>query len=295
MDFQINHITEYLYEGPSAEACIEARLTPPVLAQQSILEHTILIDPVVSTSSFRDYFDNRVEFFSLPYRHRTLRIENKLRVHTSTPELPEDSLQTSVQEARQIFSSVLPEVFDYLQPTNNVPLGRDATLWARRYLRGDKSLKESLTTLNSEIFKQFVYRSGSTTNSTPLLTVWKLKRGVCQDFAHIMLSILRTAGLPSRYVCGYLDPNPSLTVEGRSSRLTGSIATHAWVEVLVPGMRWVALDPTNDMWCGERHVTGSYGRDSRDAAPLRGTFKGSARQRMKVKVLMKRLIEKKTA
>jgi transglutaminase-like putative cysteine protease len=121
--------------------------------------------------------------------------------------------------------------------------------------------------------------------STPLAEVWKTRCGVCQDFAHIMLSVLRTSGLPARYVCGYIETDPP---EG-AARLVGAVATHAWVEVLVPGMEWVALDPTNNQWCGERHVAVSFGRDFADAAPLRGTFKGSGGQEMSVKVVMKRI------
>ena len=111
-----------------------------------------------------------------------------------------------------------------------------------------------------------------------------------------MLSVLRLAGLPSRYVCGYIEAvaPPSAAANnaiGRAGRtLVGAIATHAWVEVLVPGMEWVALDPTNRQWCGERHITVSRGRDFRDATPLRGTFKGTGKQNMKVKVFVKRRV-----
>jgi len=294
MEFQIKHTTQYLYDGPSAEAYIEARLTPQPSGRQQIESQTIQVEPNVELSGFDDYYGNHVQFFSLPYRHEKLTIENLLDVITHDEALPQASIETSIQETRQIFTSVMPDVYDFLLPTTSVPLGREATIWARRYLRGDKPLGEGLQDLNSAIHKNFVYKSGATTNSTPLDTVWKQKRGVCQDFAHIMLSILRTAGLPSRYICGYLDPNPH-PIEGRRSRLTGSIATHAWVEVLAPGMIWVALDPTNDMWCGARHVTVSYGRDFQDAAPIRGTFKGSGRQRMKVRVQMKRSPDKHSA
>jgi transglutaminase-like putative cysteine protease len=99
------------------------------------------------------------------------------------------------------------------------------------------------------------------------------------------LSILRTAGLPSRYVCGYIEAGAS---DDAPEALTGALATHAWIEVLVPGLLWVAMDPTNRKWCDERYVTVSYGRDFRDATPLRGTFKGSGGQRMTVQVFMKR-------
>ena len=125
-------------------------------------------------------------------------------------------------------------------------------------------------------------------NSTPLSTVWKTRPGVCQDFAHIGLSVLRTAGLPARYVCGYIEADSP----GAGRRLKGAVATHAWIEVLVPGMTWVALDPTNRQWVDERYVSVSYGLDYRDAAPLRGTFKGSGGQKMSVQVHMKRRRER---
>ncbi len=294
MEFQITHTTDYLYDGPSAEAYIEARLTPPPSGRQQIHAHDIVVAPVVPLSTFEDYFGNEVQFFSLPYRHEALRISNQLRVSTAEEPLPHASLETSIQETRQIFTSIMTDVYDFVLPTQAVPLGREATMWARRYLRGNKPLGEGLSQLNQAIHKTFTYRSGSTTNTTPLATIWKQKRGVCQDFAHIMLSILRTAGLPSRYICGYLDPNPE-PGHGRGGRLTGSLATHAWVEVLAPGMIWVALDPTNNLWCGERHVTVAFGRDFRDAAPIRGTFKGAGSQRMRVRVQMKRLSEKAAA
>ena len=185
-------------------------------------------------------------------------------------------------------------MYDYLQPTEIVVKTKDALQWAKRYLAGNRPLGEALAALNLAVYEQFAYASGSTTNSTPLSVVWQQRKGVCQDFTHIMLSVLRTAGLPSRYVCGYIEAvaPPSAAANntlGRAGRtLVGAVATHAWVEVLVPGKEWVALDPTNKQWCGERHITVSYGRDFRDATPLRGTFKGTGKQTMKVKVFVKR-------
>jgi transglutaminase-like putative cysteine protease len=145
-----------------------------------------------------------------------------------------------------------------------------------------------LERLNRAIHEKFRYEPGSTDNSTPLETVWKQRAGVCQDFTHVMLGVLRTAGVPSRYVCGYIESDPIRPNPG-APRLVGSLATHAWVEVLTPGMHWVAIDPTNNQWCGQRHVTMAYGRDSVDATPVRGTFKGSGAQNMKVRVTMKRM------
>jgi transglutaminase-like putative cysteine protease len=192
-----------------------------------------------------------------------------------------------VAEARQLFSSVLLDYFDYLQPTQNVPVGGQAATWAKQHLPPGRPLGMALESLNTAIYREFAYRPGTTDNSTPLPIVWKSKRGVCQDFAHIMLSVLRTAGIPSRYVCGYIETEPPRSASGR--RLVGAVATHAWVEVLVPGLEWVALDPTNNRWCAEQHVAVSFGRDNRDAAPVRGTFKGGGEQTMKIRVNMRKV------
>ena len=169
-----------------------------------------------------------------------------------------------------------------------VKTGNTAIQWSRRYLRGDVTLRDGLTALNDAIHDSFDYIKGVTENSTELAVIWKHRKGVCQDFVHIALSVLRTAGLPARYVCGYIEAVAPRNEPGKK-RLVGAYATHAWVEVLVPGMLWVALDPTNRQWCNERYVAVSYGRDASDAAPLRGTFKGSGGQKLSAKVLMTRL------
>ncbi len=288
--FEITHITQYKYGHPAAEAYGEVRLTPPDLPSQTVLSHTLTIEPRVPTSAYVDHFGNHVDFFSLPFRHKSLVVRNEAMVRTTPPHLPASSLEVTVQEARQIVSSKLTDVFDYLQPTDVVVTGREAVLWAKKYLAGKGGLGESLTRLNEAIHHHFTYKSGSTENSTPLAEIWKTKTGVCQDFAHVGLSILRTAGLPARYVCGYIEAY----APDSTSRLTGAVATHAWIEVLVPGMHWVAIDPTNRQWCTERYVAVSFGRDYRDATPLRGTFKGSGGQNMKVHVFMKRRPDKTT-
>jgi transglutaminase-like putative cysteine protease len=253
-----------------------------------VLSHRIVIDPEVKTSSYTDHFGNQVDFFSLPFRHKQLFVSNQAVVRTHPVPLPTSSLELTVQEARQILGSVMTDIFDYLQTTPVVQPTRESVQWARKYLPGNAPLGESLQRLNEAIHTEFEYKSGATENSTPLATIWKNKIGVCQDFAHVGLSILRTAGLPSRYVCGYIETDPVIGADGKAKRMVGAVATHAWIEVLVPGMTWVAIDPTNRQWINERYVVVSFGRDFRDATPIRGTFKGSGGQGMKVRVLMKR-------
>jgi transglutaminase-like putative cysteine protease len=289
MEFEIRHRTTYAYPSPAAEAYVEARLTPPQRSTQSILEHRLAITPATRTSRYPDHFGNTVDFFSLPFRHEELAIENHLIVRTVPPDPPADGLALPIQEVRQIFNSSLTDVFELLQPTPLVDLGGEAFQWARRWLPSATPLGEALDRLNAAIHETFQYASGSTDASTPLDTVWKQRRGVCQDFAHVALSILRTAGLPSRYVCGYIETDAARDASGSTARrLVGATATHAWVEVLVPGQSWLALDPTNRQRVDDRYVAVSFGRDARDASPVRGTFKGIGGQKLSVAIQVRR-------
>jgi transglutaminase-like putative cysteine protease len=291
MLFEITHRTDYRYSQPAREAYIEARLTPPALPSQEILAHAIDFQPPTEVSAYHDYFGNQVTFYSMTLRHERLTIINKLTVQTKETSPPSGALDVTMAEARQLFASKLTDVFDYLQPTTAVPTGVPSIEWARKFFSGGTPLGEALERLNRAIHERFRYEPGSTDNSTPLETVWKQRAGVCQDFTHVMLGVLRTAGIPSRYVCGYIESDPIKPAEG-TPKLIGSLATHAWVEALTPGMKWLAIDPTNNQWCGQHHVTMAYGRDSVDATPLRGTFKGSGDQKMKVRVVMKRMSDK---
>ncbi|MFA7344993.1 MAG: transglutaminase family protein [Terrimicrobiaceae bacterium] len=285
MLFDVLHLTDYRYTEPVSEAYVEARLTPPPRKEQEILAHSIDFSPGAETSGYVDYFGNTATFYSMTLRHERLTVTNRMTVRTRTLRRPEEALALPVADARQILSSSLTDIFDYLQPTPAVPTGGTSTDWAKKFLRGGTPVGEAVAALNRAIHERFKYKPGATELKTPLATVWKKREGVCQDFAHIMLSVLRTAGLPARYVCGYVETDGP-------ERLVGSVATHAWVEIMLPGLQWVAIDPTNNGWCGERHITVALGRDFEDASPVRGTFKGSGTQSMKVRVRMKRLTEK---
>jgi transglutaminase-like putative cysteine protease len=288
MEFEITHVTHYKYGHTAAEAYGEARLKPPNLVTQTVLSHRLVINPEVPISGYIDHFGNHADFFSLPFRHQELYVSNQAVVRTHAVPLPASSLELPVQESRQILGSMMPDIFDYLQMTPSVQPTRESVQWAKKFLPGRVPLGEGLQRLNEAIHAEFKYKPGVTENSTPLATIWKSKIGVCQDFVHVGLSILRTAGLPARYVCGYIETDPVRAPDGTVRRMVGAIATHAWIEVLVPGMVWVAIDPTNRQWVNERYVAVSFGRDQRDASPLRGTFKGSGGQNMKVRVIMKR-------
>jgi transglutaminase-like putative cysteine protease len=290
MLYKITHRTDYRYTEPASEAYIETRLTPQPAPGLEILRHAIVFNPDNPVSEYRDYFGNRTNFYSMTLRHERLSIVNELTVRTCRVAPPQVALKLTVAEARQIISSHLSDVFDYLQATAVVPVGGAARHWGTRFFRGDAILVHALEKLNRSIHRHFAYQPGATNNQTSLATVWKQRRGVCQDFAHVMLSVLRTCGLPARYVCGYIDPSP-LDQSGGGTGLVGAAFTHAWVEILMPGGDWVAMDPTNNCWCHEQHVPVARGRDFRDAAPVIGTFKTAGSQKMKARVLVRRLTE----
>ena len=292
MLFNVVHTTGYVYADTAMEAYLEVRLTPPVRPEQEVLRHRIEFQPGAQVSDYIDYFGNHTTFYSMTLRHRQLKVTNRMTIRTLPRILPGSGLALTVAEARQILKSAGTGVFDYLQPTEAIPVDAESSAWARDILRENRPLREALDDLNKAIYREFKYRSGSTDVETPLSTIWKTREGVCQDFAHVMISILRAARIPCRYVCGYIESEPPVSADPSRKRLVGSLATHAWIEVLVPGMAWVALDPTNNQWCGEQHVTVAVGRDFLDAAPVRGTFKGSASQKLKVHVSMQRIPEK---
>jgi transglutaminase-like putative cysteine protease len=148
---------------------------------------------------------------------------------------------------------------------------------------------ESLLRLNDHLHRTLRYRPGATDAGTTVEQFLQRREGVCQDFAHLMIAICRAAGLPARYVSGYIETDAPLGDDGRPSKaLIGAVATHAWIEVFTPTGYWVGLDPTNNMLDGERHVQIGIGRDYADVPPLKGVFKGGLAQSLSVQVRMTR-------
>lgn len=285
MKFRVVHQTEYIYSEPASESFAELRICPKDTEWQKVYRRGLELSPSVKVDQYEDYFGNIVEFFSIPFRHHRLNIKAWAEVETLSFLPPEASLCVSVAEARQIFNTQMLELFEFLQPCHHVPLHAVLAPLQKHFIRPQDTLKEALLEVNSWIFRQFKYVPGATEISTPLEEVILKRQGVCQDFAHLMLSILRTYGLPCRYVSGYIEAyDPTIT----DPSLIGATASHAWIEVFLPGGIWWGLDPTNNQVVGERHVRVAVGRDYRDVAPLRGTYKGAQNQKLQVMVSVKR-------
>lgn len=284
MLFQVSHTTEYKYAVPASESFAELRVWPQTNASQKVISRRLELSPDAKVEHYIDYFGNHVEFFSIPHRHSSLTVTSEAEIETSAVEPPASALDVSIGEARQIYNSRRYQLFEFMEPSYHVPLNQHRRI-RKRFFRQSASLGESLLALNSWIYRNFEYRPGETSISTPISEIVSERRGVCQDFAHLMLAILRSNGIPARYVSGYIEAyDPDVA----DSELVGAAASHAWVEVYLPGGVYWGLDPTNDQVVGERHIEVAFGRDYSDVAPMRGTYKGATDQKLNVIVSLER-------
>ncbi|MDD5262228.1 MAG: transglutaminase family protein [Methylacidiphilales bacterium] len=292
MRFRIVHHTEYLYRMPASESYAELRICPQTCETQTVLSHKLEITPHASVGHYTDYLGNIVEFFSIPYRHNRLIVRASAEVETHEITPPANALGVTVAEALQIYRSQMLPLYPYLRPTDRVPLHQVLLPLRRDFIKPAQNLGEAILDLNRWVRKHFKYKPGATDVGTPLATFIRQRRGVCQDFAHLMLGILRTYGIPARYVSGYIEAyDPSTNAD----KLVGATASHAWVEVFLPGGFWWGLDPTNNQEAGPRHVKVAVGTDYVDAAPLKGTYKGDRGQELEVMVSVKRKKKQVTA
>lgn len=284
MRFKVSHTTEYVYEAPASESFAELRVWPVDNPSQRVLHRQLKVSPATQVDHYVDYFGNNVEYFSIPHRHTALTVTAEAEVETYNVLPPQSVMDIALGEARQIYNSMLYQLFEFLQPTRCVPLDQHRRV-RKRFFPQAGSLSEVLLGLNSWIYHNFAYTPGVTEISTPISQIVAQRRGVCQDFAHLMLAILRSNGLPARYVSGYIE---AFDPEQSDANLVGAAASHAWVEVLLPGGYWWGLDPTNNQVAGERHIVVAVGRDYHDVAPMRGTYKGANDQQLKVMVSLQR-------
>jgi transglutaminase-like putative cysteine protease len=270
MHLTILHITEYRYPEPAWDSFNELRVFPVDDDRQSLLSFRLQVRPEATLRSHIDYFGSRVHRFHVADPHRELYIESASLVVTHLAPWPLPVGAGTLGELR-------PRFFEYLAPTPRVPLGHNwlAELGADA-LRPEDDLVEYLKKLASLLHRQFTYRPNATRVDTPLLEFARAKAGVCQDYAHAMLAVCRSVGIPARYVSGYLYTGGSDSV--------GGDASHAWVEAHVPGSGWVGFDPTNGTEVAEAYVKVGHGRDYDDVPPLKGLRRGGGTEALRVAV-----------
>jgi transglutaminase-like putative cysteine protease len=276
--FSIRHLTRFRYQTPISESIMETRMHPRTDQSQHCLSFSLSVSPRCRVFSYRDHQGNDVQHFDIPGEHNQLVIiaESVVEQHT-LPEVPWHlapdawaSLDALIEEG-DYREMLLPSTYAVESPAL-IELARKLGA-ARR----DDPL-EVAQELNRGLYEYFEYVPKSTRVDSPIEEAIRNRKGVCQDFAHTMIALLRHAGIPARYVSGYL--YRSREDHDRST----PDATHAWVEALIPHLGWVGFDPTNDLVAHHRHIRTAVGRDYADVPPTHGVFRGQTASELYVAV-----------
>lgn len=269
---------------------MEARLTPMNDERQQVLQRTLDIQPAATVRTHTDYFGNTVESFSILQRHPQLLITTRALVETTALPRPEAALELTVGECRQLYRGAAAPLTEFVLPSPAIAITAPVSRLANKLFRTTGTLGRSLDDSLDWIRANLRYVPGSTRIDSPVATVLQQRTGVCQDFAQLLIAVLRCADLPARYVTGYIETESERKAAERGeTHLVGASESHAWVEVWLPGGFWYPLDPTNHCPAGERHVKVAHGRDYTDTAPTRGVFKGASTQALIATVSMQRL------
>ena len=271
------HATGYRYASPVTSSYNEARMTPLTTDSQATLDAQLSLTPATTAFRYWDYWGTLVHAFDLHEPHTELFVRSRAVVETSRPAAPSDTVDWEAlgdEGVRDRFAELLaPGTYTAASPTL-----RDAA----RDTVGRLDPLDAVEALATLVRAELAYVPGATGVSTSAAEAWAARQGVCQDFAHVLLSLLRTVGIPARYVSGYLHP-----AEDAEIGVASSGASHAWVEAWVGD--WWGVDPTNGRPAGPGHVLVGRGRDYADVAPLRGVFRGGAAEELAVDVVVTRL------
>lgn len=294
--YRVRHLTRYAYGGEVMHSHQMLRLIPRQMPHQSTLTQAVTItpQPVVRVDA-EDAFGNPVTRLQIDRPHESLTVDAHMEVEVRMrpPRKAQDSqpwraLAESLRYTAQPLSPEELEVRRYLSESPYVRVKRTFSDFAADCFPDDAPVLECAERLMNKIHGEFTYAPGETQVMTPLLEVLDAKRGVCQDYAHVMIACLRAQGLSARYVSGYLRTMPR-SGEAKAPELIGADASHAWVAVHAPPFGWVALDPTNDRRVGRDHVTLAWGRDFGDVSPLRGVLLGGGEHELTVNVTVRPL------
>jgi transglutaminase-like putative cysteine protease len=270
--FSIHHITRYEYTRLVKESLNQIKIHPFSNATQEILQHELIISHNPELHLFQDYWGNRTGIFTIADSHKSLTIESKLVVRTIEKSPPTSTENISTEWTIPSNDLFLTELSIPEQITKQSEIDEIV----KAIQTEGKKYAEIIHACSEYIYKHFRYIKGITDYETTVDEILEHKSGVCQDFAHVLLQILRTIGIPCLYVSGYICPN--------KNGMRGEGATHAWVEAWIPEYGWAGIDPTNNVWIQGNHVKLAAGRNFNDCTPVKGTFKGSARQQLSVYV-----------
>jgi transglutaminase-like putative cysteine protease len=269
MKWEIFHRTRYTYATPVRDSFNDVRLQPMPIPGQTVESFLLRVLPAARLTHFKDFYSNWVNHFEIIEPHSYLMIEANSRVITHpTPSLPDEKL-CSFDQMRD--SPNIERSFDYLLESRFVEVTPEAWKLAVDATMGMDDAWQAVLALMRFVHGYLKYESASTHVHTHMSEVLRDRRGVCQDFAHLMIGLCRALKIPARYVSGYL------ATEAAS-------ATHAWIEVFVPGHGWRGLDPTHNRQIDETYVKIGNGRDYADVSPISGNYRGTRDRKMEVEV-----------
>lgn len=286
MIYDIRHVTSYAYEFPVSSATLSLRVTPRSDIGQRCLDHALIIDPQPKTLRVeKDFFGNSVTMATIETGLMSLKIEARARVDISRPQVARGGASPDWKAIAQAaldqpgLGADAPAHFMFSSP--RIALSAPVTAYAAQSFATGRTIADGARDLAKRIRADFAYSPQVTDVSTPLDEAFAQRRGVCQDFAHIMIAGLRGLGLPASYVSGYIRTIPP----PGQPRLEGADATHAWVSVWCGAeIGWLGVDPTNAIDAGNDHIVLAIGRDFSDVSPIYGVFVGSGAQELEVGV-----------
>lgn len=284
MRYRIYHRTEYRYSAPVTTSHTVAHLRPRTTQWQSVISDAVNVEPwPLWFDEHSDAFGNRTTHWSIAEPHDHLVVNAYCDVEVTDQTVPATSpaweLVPELMRGDPGDEALMARWFAL--PTELTCPTAELSALARQCFPPGCPMHEAVATLSATLHRELIFDPTATDVSTPAAAVLAQGRGVCQDFAHLTIAVLRSLGLPARYVSGYLETEPP----PGEPRLVGADASHAWCSVWVPGFGWLDVDPTNDQMPPTRHVTVAWGRDFTDVVPVRGVVFGPpARQELYVSV-----------
>ena len=279
--YEIEHVSRYRYEYRVRRCAMLLCLEPRGDSGQRLLHFEIETHPAGGLSRERDSFGNTRHVLDLHQAHRVLEITARSTVESTTPVALPNHLGAGAWKEIRAFAESFAD-WDFTHPSPLIPFTPALCAFVDRHrIKPGNDPLESLVRLSNTLHRRLQYIPGATSAESPVDDVLRTDRGVCQDFAHVMIAIARSWGIPARYVSGYLH------VTGRSGEHVAENATHAWVECRLPGLGWIGFDPTNRSLAGIGHVRIAAGRDYRDVSPTRGVIHGGGEARLEVDVLVR--------
>ena len=275
MRYHILHRTHYAYAAPVRESRNELHLQPLSNQQQTVDSFLLKVLPSTRLKHYYDFYSNCVHYFELLEPHSTLTVESSFRVTThKTNILPLDARPLPVSRIKEALTE--GRCYDFIQASRYVDNSPEVWRLAVDAVGDERDVWQQSLRLMAFVHSHLAYQSNSTKVHTHTREVLAQRRGVCQDFAHVMLSLCRSMQIPALYVSGYL------ATEKAS-------ATHAWIEAFIPGHGWQPLDPTHNLQPDETYIKIAVGRDYADVAPISGTYKGTTERNMNVTVKIEQI------